>query len=203
MGPRGDGYVPTQTMSEDEAEVYHLAQIETFAQTEADMVCALTLNYVEEAVGITRAAQRAGMPVAIAFTVETDGRLPTGQTLQSAIEQVDMVTASYPSYYMINCAHPTHFAHVLEQSEPFVERIRGLRANASRMSHAELNEALELDIGNPAELGAEYATLKGRLGKLTVIGGCCGTDHRHIEQIAAACTPLFPGTTEQTASVNP
>jgi S-methylmethionine-dependent homocysteine/selenocysteine methylase len=198
VGPRGDGYVPTQTMSAQTAEAYHTAQIETFAQTAADMVCAITMNYVEEAVGITRAAQRAGMPVAISFTVETDGRLPTGQTLKAAIEEVDQATSGYPCYYMINCAHPTHFAHVLVEGEPFVERIHGLRANASRMSHAELNEAPELDIGNPTELGGEYAALKRRLGHLNVMGGCCGTDHRHIEQIAAACTPLFRGATEQT-----
>ena len=198
VGPRGDGYVPTQTMSEQAAEVYHTAQIETFAQTAADMVCAITMNYVEEAVGITRAAQRTGMPVAISFTVETDGRLPTGQTLKTAIEHVDQATSGYPCYYMINCAHPTHFANALVETDPFVQRIHGLRANASRMSHAELNEAPELDIGNPTELGGEYAALKRRLGHLNVVGGCCGTDHRHVEQIAVACVPLFRGTTEQT-----
>jgi S-methylmethionine-dependent homocysteine/selenocysteine methylase len=146
---------------------------------------------VEEAIGVTRAAQRAGMPVAISFTVETDGRLPTGQSLQSAIEQLDQATAGYPSYYMINCAHPSHFAHVLADPAPFAQRIYGLRANASRMSHSELNEAAELDIGDPAELGHEYAALKRGLSHLNVFGGCCGTDHRHIEQIAAACAPLF------------
>ncbi len=191
IGPRGDGYVPTQTMSAHEAEDYHTAQIATFAQTTADMVCGITLNYVEEAIGITRAAQRAGMPVAISFTVETDGRLPTSQTLKDAIEQVDQATAGYPAYYMINCAHPTHFAHVLAEGAPFVQRIHGLRANASRMSHAELNEAPELDIGDPVELGGEYAAFKQRLSHLNVVGGCCGTDHRHVEQLAAACAPLF------------
>lgn len=196
--PRGDGYVPTQTMSAHAAEEYHTAQIETFAQTAADMVCALTINYVEEAIGITRAAQRAGMPVAVSFTVETDGRRPTGQTLQNVIEQVDQATAGYPSYYMINCAHPTHFAQVLDEQAPFLHRIRGLRANASRRSHAELNEALELDIGDPAELSREYAAFRQRLDHLSVLGGCCGTDDRHIEQIAAACVPLFSGATEQT-----
>jgi S-methylmethionine-dependent homocysteine/selenocysteine methylase len=136
------------------------------------------------------------MPVVISFTVETDGRLPTGQTLKAAIEQVDQATAGYPCYYMINCAHPTHFAHELAAAEPFVQRIQGLRANASRMSHAELNEAAELDIGDPIELGAEYAALRRRLNHLNVVGGCCGTDHRHIEQLAVACVPLFSSATE-------
>jgi homocysteine S-methyltransferase len=189
IGPRGDGYVPDRAMTEAQAEAYHSEQVDTFAATAADMVCAITMNYVEEAAGVAQAAKRAGMPVAISFTVETDGRLPTGQALTDAIEQVDDATARYPAYYMINCAHPTHFEHVLADAGPAVERIRGLRANASRMSHAELNEAAELDIGDPAELSLQYAGLRALLERLNVVGGCCGTDHRHIEQIAAACAP--------------
>jgi len=192
VGPRGDGYVPEHVMSSAEAEAYHREQVETFAGTAADMVCALTMNYVEEAVGIANAARKAAMPVAVSFTVETDGLLPTGQTLKAALEQVDEATACYPSYYMINCAHPTHFEPALRTGEPWIERIRGLRANASRMSHAELDEAPRLDLGDPQELGREYAELKGRLRQLSVMGGCCGTDHRHLEQIASACLPLFP-----------
>lgn len=191
LGPRGDGYVPDHAMSAQEAETYHREQMATFADSAADMVCAITMNYVEEAIGIAQAARQAGMPVAISFTVETDGKLPTGQTLRSALEQVDDVTSGYPVYYMINCAHPTHFDQVLAGEEPWLRRIRGLRANASRMSHAELNEAPELDAGNASELGHEYADLKRQQEQLNVMGGCCGTDHRHIEQIAAACRPLF------------
>jgi S-methylmethionine-dependent homocysteine/selenocysteine methylase len=191
LGPRGDGYNPGKTMTEKEAETYHDKQIRVFEDSAADMVTAITMNYVEEAIGIAKAAERAGMPAAISFTVETDGKLPTGQTLRAAIEQVDAATSSYPSYYMINCAHPTHFRHVLAEGEPWTQRIRGLRANASRKSHAELNESPELDIGNPVELALEHAELKKRLAQLNVMGGCCGTDHRHVEQIAAACSSLF------------
>lgn len=191
LGPRGDGYVPDRAMSAHEAEAYHRQQIETFADTAVDMVCAITMNTVEEALGIAGAARRADLPVAISFTVETDGRLPTGQTLAVAVEQVDAATSGYPSYYMINCAHPSHFDGVLADGAPWVKRVRGLRANASRMSHAQLNEAPDLDAGNAAELGQEYADLKKRLPQLNVMGGCCGTDHRHIEQIASACLPLF------------
>jgi S-methylmethionine-dependent homocysteine/selenocysteine methylase len=154
VGPRGDGYQPANTMSEREAEAYHTAQIQTFRATAADMITAITMNYVDEAVGIVRAATRAGLPVAVSFTVETDGRLPTGQTLRTAIENVDAATSAGPAYYMVNCAHPTHFEGVLLGGPPWVRRIRGVRANASRKSHAELNESSELDIGNPAELGA-------------------------------------------------
>lgn len=191
IGPRGDGYVPGRVMSAQQAEDYHGAQIETFAGTSADMVCALTMNYADEAVGLTRAAQRAGMPAAISFTVETDGNLPTGQTLEAAIAQVDEATSNYPAYFMINCAHPTHFEEVLRRGGSWRDRIRGVRANASRMSHAELNEAPELDAGDPVELGRQYAALRRELVNLNVMGGCCGTDHRHVDQIGAACTPLF------------
>jgi S-methylmethionine-dependent homocysteine/selenocysteine methylase len=191
IGPRGDGYVPGRAMSEGDAEAYHREQIETFADTAADMVTAITMNYAEEAVGVASAAARAGMPVVISFTGETDGRLPTGKTLREAIEQVDAATAGYPSYYMINCAHPTHFENVLAEAKPWTKRIRGLRSNASRKSHAELNDSPELDIGDPDELGMQHAALKERLPQLNVMGGCCGTDHRHIERIAAACSPLF------------
>jgi S-methylmethionine-dependent homocysteine/selenocysteine methylase len=191
LGPRGDGYVPNRAMSEQEAEAYHQAQVDTFAGTAADMVCAITMNYVEEAVGIARAAQQADMPVAISFTVETDGNLPTGQSLKAALEQVDEATSGYPSYYMINCAHPTHFEQVLTEDGSWLDRIRGLRANASCKSHAELNESAELDVGNPIELGMQYADLRKRLSRLNVMGGCCGTDHRHVKQIAEACSPLF------------
>jgi S-methylmethionine-dependent homocysteine/selenocysteine methylase len=191
LGPRGDGYVPGDVMSAVEAEAYHREQVETFAGSRADLVTAITMNYVEEAVGIARAAQQANMPVVLSFTVETDGNLPTGQSLKSAIQQVDDVTVRYPAYYMINCAHPTHFEHILAEGGQWLERLRGLRANASKRSHAELNEAADLDVGDPVELGKQYARLRKRLSCLNVMGGCCGTDHRHVEQIAEACLPLF------------
>jgi homocysteine S-methyltransferase len=194
IGPRGDGYIPNSVMNAQEAESYHREQIETFAGSAVDMVTAITMNYAEEAIGIARAAQKFNMPVALSFTVETDGNLPTGQTLQSAIRQVDDATSGYPAYYMINCAHPTHFEHILADGRPWLERIRGIRANASRRSHAELNEASDLDAGNPVELGTQYRRLKDQLPHLNVMGGCCGTDHRHVEQIAESCLPLFANT---------
>lgn len=188
IGPRGDGYDPGERMSADQAQAYHAAQIHTFADTAADLVSAFTLNYVEEAIGITRAAQVAEIPVVISFTVETDGRLPTGQSLKEAIETVDRETGNGPVYYMLNCAHPTHFADALANDEPWLKRLRGLRANASRLSHAELDQAEVLDDGNPEELGRQYGDLIAQLPHLSVLGGCCGTDHRHVEQIGRACT---------------
>jgi homocysteine S-methyltransferase len=194
IGPRGDGYVPSELMSAAQAEDYHGRQVETFAGTAVDLVTGITLNFVEEAVGLTWAAEGAELPVVISLTVETDGRLPTGQSLGEAIEQIDAETGGYPSYFMINCAHPSHFVLAVDGDHLWKDRIRGLRANASSMSHAELNEALELDAGDPEALGRDYASLKARqLRRLNVFGGCCGTDHRHIDQIAAACLPLFLG----------
>jgi homocysteine S-methyltransferase len=193
IGPRRDGYDPAEAMCADEAAAYHRAQVATFAETAADMVAALTLTSAAEAVGIAGAAEWAGIPVVISFTVETDGRLASGQTLAAAVEAVDAATSAYPSYYMINCAHPSHFSSAFGAGEPWTARFRGLRANASRLSHAELDELDAPDAGDPAELGREYAALKRRLPHLNVFGGCCGTDHRHLEGIAAATAPLFRG----------
>jgi len=187
VGPRGDGYDPGAVMSADEAQDYHAEQIGVFAKSDADMVTAITMTNANEAIGLARAAHAAGMPVAISFTLETDGRLPTGQGLKEAIEEVDAATGNAPAYYMINCAHPTHFDATLTPGAAWVQRIRGLRANASRRSHAELNEAPDLDEGNPAELGAEYHAILRRHPQINVLGGCCGTDRRHVEAICGAC----------------
>ena len=186
LGPRGDGYRADARMTAAEARAYHAPQMRTFAGTEADMVAAFTMNYVEEAVGIALAACDASMPVAISFTLETDGRLPSGMPLAEAIAATDAATGSYPAYYMINCAHPTHFEAVVRGAGPWRERVRGVRANASKRSHAELDESADLDIGNPRELGADYRRLRQWLPRLAVVGGCCGTDHRHVEAICAA-----------------
>lgn len=188
IGPRGDGYVPSRAMTAEEAADYHGTQAGIFSATAADMLCAITMNYSQEAIGVTLAAQRAGLPAAISFTVETDGRLPTGQSLKDAIQEVDAATAAYPAYYMLNCAHPSHFESQLN-GEAWTRRIRGLRANASKQSHAELNESPTLDIGDPQQLGLEYALLRQtRLPNLNVMGGCCGTDHRHVKSIAEVCS---------------
>jgi len=188
LGPRGDGYNPARRMTVAEAQAYHMPQVEDFAATSADMVAAFTMNYTEEAIGIALAAKAAGMPVAISFTAETDGRLPTGETLDQAIERNDAATNGYPAYYMINCAHPTHLENALAREGTWRDRIRGLRANASKRSHAELDESTDLDAGNPEELAWEYRRLQRYFSRLCVMGGCCGTDHRHVEAIGRAMT---------------
>ena len=183
IGPRGDGYVVGASMSADESASYHALQVRAFADAGADMVTAVTMTYADEAMGIVEAAATVGLPVVVSFTVETDGRLPSGQPLGEAIEAVDGDTDGVAAYFMVNCAHPTHFADVLEG--PWTDRIRGVRANASKMSHAELDEAEELDTGDIAELAADYTRLRRRLPALAVLGGCCGTDHRHIDAVAS------------------
>jgi homocysteine S-methyltransferase len=187
IGPRGDGYDPGRIMSVDEAQAYHVHQAQIFRSAGVDMITAITMTNIPEATGLALAAKARDVPVAISFTVETDGRLPTGDTLADAIAAVDEATRDYPAYYMINCAHPTHFAGALEENAPWTARIRGVRANASTCSHAELDAMTELDIGDPADLAARHKMLIERFPQITVLGGCCGTDLRHVTAIAEAC----------------
>ena len=184
IGPQDDGYSPATKLSVAEARDYHATQIGTFADTAADMVAAITMTYADEATGATQAAQAEEIPASISFTVEIDGRLPSGQALGDAIEEVDAATDGGPAYYMINCAHPTHFEDALEGD--WRARVRGLRANASTRSHAELDEAEDLDDGDPRDLGRRYGALREKLPELNVVGGCCGTDQRHVAEICSA-----------------
>lgn len=186
IGPRGDGYVAGKIMTADEAESYHAVQIGALATSHADMVSAITMTNTNEAIGISRAAAKAGLPCVIGFTVETDGHLPDGKPLGDAIETVDAACTTAPVYYMVNCAHPDHFADKLRNNGAWLSRIHSVRANASRMSHAELDEAEELDEGDAKELARLYVELKHLLPNLNVVGGCCGTDHNHVEEMASA-----------------
>jgi len=182
LGPREDAYLPQGNMTPAEAELYHLQQICTLDSAGVDMICVLTLNEPDEAIGITRAAQSRNIPVAISFSLENDGRLLDGSPLKDAISAIDEATNHGPAYYMINCAHPTHFENILEH-ENWSRRIRGIRANASSKSHAELWESVELEEGDPIELGFQNGELAGEFPHLNVFGGCCGSNHRHVEEI--------------------
>lgn len=188
IGPSGDGYRPTSTLTVEQAHAYHRPQVAALAEHGADLVTAVTMTYVEEAIGLTRAAMSVGVPIAVSFTVETDGRLPSGMSLGDAVTYVDSRTDGAVSYFLINCAHPTHFAHVLDTNDDWVRRLRGVRTNGSRLSHAELDEATELSAEEPAELAAQITALRVQNPQLTILGGCCGTNHRHIAAIGAACT---------------
>lgn len=185
IGPRGDAYAPEESVAADEAERYHSKQIGWLAETDVDMVSALTFTQSSEAIGVVRAAKAAGLPIVVSFTVETDGKLPTGQPLGAAIRAVDDATNQAAEYFMVNCAHPDHFFHVLGD-DAWAQRILGIRCNASRKSHAELDNSDVLDDGDPVELGEQYRAIKDRLSWLNVFGGCCGSDLRHVTQIAKA-----------------
>jgi len=187
IGPRGDGYNPGRIMDVEQAEAYHSRQAHVLASAGADMLTGITMTNVPEAIGLARAARALQVPVAISFTVETDGRLPTGDRLADAIMAVDEAVSAYPAYYMINCAHPTHFASSLEEGAEWTSRIRGVRANASHCSHAELDAMSELDTGDIAELATLHRDLRRRFPNINVLGGCCGTDLRHVTAIAEAC----------------
>lgn len=188
IGPRGDGYRPGEMMSHAEALAYHLPQVKILSAAGIDLITAMTMTSSDEATGVALAAREAEAPVVISFTVEVDGVLPSGEGLGASIEAVDQATDGYAAYFMVNCAHPTHFAAVLDASAPWTQRLRGVRANASKMSHAELDEAPELDPGDPDELAAAYVELRQRLPHLTVLGGCCGTNEVHIDAISRAVT---------------
>ncbi len=189
VGPRDDAYAPADEMSAEDAETYHSEQIMAFAETDVDVISGYTLAYPSEAIGIVRAAKRLGLPVVIAFTVETNGRLPTDASLEEAISEVDAATDAYAAYFMINCAHPDHFTNVLADA-PWMQRVRGIVANASRCSHAELDVAEEIDDGNPVELGQQLAGIRKRFPHISVLGGCCGTDMRHISSISNSAKAL-------------
>ena len=186
IGPRGDGYSTENQMNIKMAEEYHSFQIKILADTNADLVSAMTMNYNDEAIGIVNAAKKNNIPVVISYTVETDGKLPSGESLGEAITSLDKITNNYVSYFMINCAHPNHFSNVLQANSKWTKRIKGIRANASDKSHAELDESETLDEGNKEELAKGYQNRKSLLPNLTIIGGCCGTDHTHMEKICEA-----------------
>jgi S-methylmethionine-dependent homocysteine/selenocysteine methylase len=188
IGPRADAYAPNEQMNAVRAKAYHSEQIGTLAETDLDMISAYTIAYPAEAIGIVQAAKSFGVPVVVAFTVEIDGRLPTGAALEDAIKQVDEETDGYASYFMINCAHPDHFSSVLNDGV-WITRLRGIVANASRCSHAELDDANVLDAGNPKELGEQLAQIRQRFPQINVLGGCCGTDMRHLQSIANNAIP--------------
>lgn len=187
VGPKGDGYQVGDLLSAKEYKEYHLPQLKVLKDAGADLLSGITLNNVEEALGMVQAAKEIHAPIVISFTVETDAKLPSGMDLTEAISIIDKATGSYVSYYMINCAHPTHFEKLFQgegKRKAELQRVKGIRANASKMSHAELDDAEELDDGNPNELGKEIASLCRLHPAFNVLGGCCGTDVRHIQSIA-------------------
>ena len=189
LGPRGDGYVPSAAMTADEARAYHARQIASLVDAGSEVITVLTLNYADEGLGIALAARAAGSPVIVSFTVETDGSLPDGSDLASAIQFIDEQTDGYVSFFGLNCAHPTHMAPAVASGDTWTSRIGAVRANASKLSHAELDALDTIDAGEPSELASDYNELRSLLPNLTIFGGCCGTDVRHVSAIANVVAP--------------
>ena len=189
VGPRGDGYLAGDLEADRYAD-YHRPQLVAFAEAGADLATAYTLTTVAEATGIVRAAQDVGLPVGISFTVETDGRLPDGTALGEAIESLDAATAGAAAHLLVNCAHPDHVSPGIDPAAPWVTRIAGLRLNSSRLSHAELDEADELDEGDLSDLADRTRALAGALPAVRIIGGCCGTDSRHVAAMWDGWSPI-------------
>lgn len=189
VGPRAQEYRPDERMGEDEAADYHAEQVQALATTDVDLVHAMTITYAAEAIGFARAAAGVGVLAAISFTTRTDGRLPEGSSLADAVAEVDAATSAGPVYYGVNCAHPSHFESALPGGS-MAARVRSVRANASRLSHEELDESPVLDEGDPAELAGDYLRLRAQHPGITILGGCCGTDARHVLAIADAVLPV-------------
>ncbi|MGY3127062.1 homocysteine S-methyltransferase [Agrococcus sp. UYP33] len=177
IGPRADAYADVPPVDPDDARTYHEAQVDAFAEGGVDLVTAFTLSDPGEAIGIARAAYFHGLPAVIGFTVETDGRLRGGMTLREAVELVDRETDTV--HFMVNCAHPQHVLLALDGGS-WRERIAAVRYNASTRSHAELDAATTLDAGDIGELGRAHERVRTLLPSLSVVGGCCGTDSRHV-----------------------
>lgn len=189
VGPRGDGYSPDERTDAAEAADYHAPQVAALAGAGADVVAAYTLTGVAEGAGVTRAARAAGVPVLVGFTVETDGRLPDGTTLRDAVEHLD--DTDPPDGYVVNCAHPTHMAHGVDGGA-WTGRIVQVNPNASTLSHAELDEAADLDTGDVDLLASSFQALAASLPSLAITGGCCGTDVRHVAALWGVPPPGVP-----------
>ncbi len=181
IGPRFDPYADIPPISVEDARQYHAAQMRSLKGTTVDLVTAYTFNRPREAAGCILAARDANLPIIMSLVVETDGCLSDGTKLVDAIDEIDGVTASTAMFFMVNCAHPTHFSGVFGNHP----RLRGMVANASSCSHAELDEADELDDGDPVELGSQIAEIARQNPSVQVIGGCCGTDMRHLKSMVS------------------
>lgn len=181
VGPRYDGYSAADEIEPAAAADYHRPQLAAFADAGADRATAYTISYVGEAIGIVQAARQVGIPIAVSFTVETDGRLASGIPLADALRRVDDVAA--PDFFLVNCAHPSHVEVALTVPGEWTRRIAGTRTNASPAGHDDLDAAVERGDGTPEEFAAAQHRLMNRLPHLSIVGGCCGTDARHIAAI--------------------
>jgi homocysteine S-methyltransferase len=184
IGPRGDAYKLNRTITAQEAEEYHSVQLGTLREANVDLVSAMTFNNIPEAVGLSRAAKRVGLPIILNFTLDSSSRLRSGPTVREAIEAVDAEAGdAHPECYGLNCSHPIEMAPALEPGGWF-KRVRSLRPNAALMEKQALCKIGHLVDGDPPELGAQMGALAHRYPHLDIWGGCCGTWDTHLNHIA-------------------
>ncbi|WP_328858470.1 homocysteine S-methyltransferase family protein [Williamsia herbipolensis] len=190
VGPRFDAYDPARQITAVESQAYHSEQIATLARAGVDLVQTLTLSSIPEAVGVCRAAARAGLPVSVSFTLDnTTHRLSSGPSLRDAVETVDLETGpDRPAFYGVNCSHPLEFIPAVEPGGWF-RRVRSLRPNAALLDKIELSSLGHLERGNPTQLGELMGDLAKRHPHIDIWGGCCGTWDTHLEEIAARVGP--------------
>ena len=184
IGPRGDAYGTGGEITADEAEDYHSVQLHNLDGTAADMAVAATFNNIPEAIGVIRAAKGAGMPIGVSLTLTPEGRLRSGPTLREAVETVDEVTAGAAAWFGTNCSHPLEFEPAIADAGPWLDRLRYIRPNAAKMDKIALCSLGHLEDGDPEELGEQMGDVVRRLPRADIIGGCCGTDERHLSEIA-------------------
>ena len=184
LGPRGDAYGTGGAITEDEAEAYHSVQLRTLKETPADMAIALTFNNIPEAIGAVRAAQALDMPIGVSLTLTAEGRLRSGPTLREAVETIDAGTDGAATWFGTNCEHPLEWADALADAGPWLERMRYFRPNAARMEKLALCTLGHLEDGDPEELGSQMGALAAALPRADILGGCCGTDERHLGAVA-------------------
>ncbi len=184
LGPRGDAYSLNQEITAESAEDYHAVQLETLKRADVDFACALTFNNVAESVGALRAANQTGVPLFVSLTLDRSGRLKSGPTLAEAIVEIDAQAGeAAPELYMINCSHPLEYEPALENRD-WIKRLRGVRPNASKMEKLALCELGHIEEGDPVELASRLRDLSERYPHMDIFGGCCGTGHKHLREIA-------------------
>ena len=188
MACRNDAYKPQHALDVAAARRFHAAQAEALAAAMPDLILAATLPAASEAEGLARALADVACPYLISFVIRPDGNLLDGTRLDAAMGRIDQRIDPPPAAYMVNCVHPDHLDAALAgmpAAAPPTGRLLGLQANASRLSPEALDGRAVLDASAPAEFAAAMVRLQRRY-RLKIFGGCCGTDQRHLQAMAAA-----------------
>jgi S-methylmethionine-dependent homocysteine/selenocysteine methylase len=185
IGPAGDAYTPSEALDPDAGETYHRDQARALAEAGVDFLFAPTFPAVSEAIGVARAMASTGIPYAVSFVLAPTGHVLDGTPLADAVEAVDAAVDPRPMHFSLSCIHPTVAARALEAAGPDARaRVRECKANASRLPTSELVQLDHLEGDDPDPFASAMWELHERFGT-NVLGGCCGTDDRHMRALAA------------------